>query len=369
MSRRIRAALSLCLAATSWVLLSAALLLPTLFGSGAMATLFAAGFIAGVQAGQSSFVQVAPSLLKYWVVVEAVLTVAGIASAALAGWTTSLAVVPIAATISGACLGIPLGASASRVLASRGGLAYQAFQVQRSVLICVAVALASLVFRDSSTAAFALAAASLGLGGAALTMMGRSQAQAVLSEQLEAPALVRPLAYVWVVFGLLASLYYRNDTTWLRASVAAEPEFEIWHISLIGYSALQGFIGFVVVQRLFARRAEVAVMLQEKAERYRLVVMLGWISISSVILATSVLLPIPFSVAMSALLSVVVGFASGLAHVARRNWAPYLGGILGTTALLLILRADFDPRLALAATNVVIGYVLLGALISVKEKR
>jgi len=169
--------------------------------------------------------------------------------------------------------------------------------------------------------------------------------------------------------GLCASLFYRNDATWLRASVALSPDFNLWNVGLVFYSGLQGVTGVLVVQALFARRMSAVHLISRVTLAQRAFVFGAWIAVAGAFLLASSSLPVWAVIAIAAALSVVVGVASGLAHVSGLNWAPYVGGVLGALALVWILRAGGDPRVGLLAMNAIIGTVTLGALASAGAKR
>lgn len=66
------------------------------------------------------------------------------------------------------------------------------------------------------------------------------------------------------------------------------------------------------------------------------------------------------NVAIAALFATAVGVASGLAHISHLNVAPYAGGIVGTSALLVGFAMGLDPSHAIAMELGVIGSIIFG---------
>ncbi len=336
----------------SWAILTVGLLVPVVLGASPSIVLFTSALIVGLQAAQSSVVQVAPRWASNRLssIVCAALAVASSATAALVSsfW------LPIFATLAGALLGLPMGAAASDLLQVRGGLAYQRFQFARSVLIVASVFTTSII---PTAPLFAMSLTPLLIGGAASLVTTTSNRP---STHLSAGGGTHPL---WVLFGLSLSLFYRNDVNWLRSSLSASPDFQLWHVSLVGYTGVQGLIGFVVVQRFFANRQQAAARSRDFARQNPLLLAGLWVGLGAIAVFAAMYALVPVVVGVAAILAVVIGVASGAAHVQGASWVPYSAGTIGTLALVALIAVEVDPSLALVIENVVVGSILLVILL------
>lgn len=330
------------------------LFLPALLGASNGLILYIAALTVGVQAAQSSVIQVGrqpnfalarnPSLM-------AAAAVCLTALAALGSFDPLFDAV--LATTSGAILGITLGRSGLIVLGGKGGTAYQSFQATRSIGFVVAAVASTIAEKFVPNAAPIVATIVV----AALSFFSPRVGRRRLG--FTSPELLTGRAAWSVLLGLLASLFYRNDVNWVRTAVANAPDFLLWHYALIAYGAVQGIIGFLVVQLIFSSRQAWRTRVVRWAGQF------GWqfagLWTASVVVAVIVApqMPIVLSVALCSVLAAVVGIMSGLAHVVELNWVPYLAGVLGVALLSLSLMLQVDTRLAIVIENAVIGSVIL----------
>lgn len=360
-------------AGSSWSLLSFALLLPTIFGAPSLATLFTTGFVVGIQAAQSSYIQVDPPTTEtgnfrralFYGIVTVILT-------ACAATIPAPLAVTLVSTTGGAVLGIRFGQRATSVLRVQGGLAFQRFQATRSLILVGGIATSSFLWSTNSLLA--------STSGAILIVALSEFAGSISAGSLKSSPNRHPRppsdasvsarwSTLWVGMGLLAALYYRNDVNWLRSSLAKSGDFETWHVALVAYSAIQGIVGFIVIQKLFSRRDFITGRVALLARRYRLMSASLWVALSLLAFAITPALPIFPAVLIAAILACFVGVLSGVVHVLRLNWAAYLAGTAGTTVLLVFIAMDVAPRETLLATNVTAGVVLSAALFSPRINR
>lgn len=356
-----RSTISLALAGASWGLLTVALLLPLLIGAPPDALVFASAFVVGIQAAQSAYIQIAPAWRLSRLAIMS-LYAGSLVLASASTWASESFALAVGGTASGALIGLPYGAQALTALDVRGGLAYQLFQTARSAAVAIGVLALASVWTSALYLAGPILIATTTLVGTALSaafwaILGRIIVPSELASDPHRPA-ARP-AITLLLLGLAASLLYRNDTTWLRASLASVDDFDEWHIALVAYSAIQGLVGFLVIQRLFANRAGLRPVLARMVRVCRWPVVLGWPLCGALAIAASSVIPLYWSVAVAAALAIMVGAMSGAAHVLVLNWAPYVAGVIGTGTLLGLLALNADPRLVLATSNTAIGFVLV----------
>lgn len=355
---------SLVLAAFSWAAISAALLVPLVWGLDSNAVIAVVAYVVGMQAAQSSVVQVAPRSnrrpLAHFVAAALSVLLTGVGAQLQNAFAVS-----VVCTAGGACIGLTLGAQASRVLRERGGLKYQVFQATRAVVLLFGVAAFALVGDETPAAAGLALSLPMVLSAALLPIQARfiSRTHAPARPAGHLSLLQPPVEALWVGLGTIAALFYRNDTTWLRASLAESPEFDTWHIGLVIYSAAQGFVGFFVVQRLFAHRDEIRPKLVGIVVRARLAMLPAWVVATTLAIGVSASAGTAVSIAASTFLAIAIGFASGIAHVLQMNWLPYVAGVAGTALLLVLLTFDFPPGVVLASENGLIGTIILTGLV------
>lgn len=350
-------------AALTFAGISLVLVVPAVVGASTQLVLHIAAFLVGTQAAQSSVIQVGRNLDssilgKRWLLV------------ACATLLTILEVVinpnPVAstifATISGSLVGLVLGQSSLLVLTGKGGTAFQSFQALRSMGIVIAAAISGI----SEGLTFNYSPLVMTILVAALTYyqprVGRRRMGYAEPGRLSSGAAVS------VALGLMASLYYRNDVNWVRTVVSASQDFIIWHYSLVIYGAVQGLVGFLIVQVIFADRQRWRIRIAKLVQRYMLIGLFGWLAIVSGAVTFAPLLPVIPSVLGCSILAALVGFISGFAHVLELNWAPYIAGIFGATALSLLLVVGIDPRLAMVLESSVIGSITI-VLILIQRRR
>ncbi len=330
------------------------LFLPAIMGASNGLILFIAALTVGVQAAQSSVIQVGRQpnldLAKNATFMAASAVALSVLSVVVSADPLLDAVI---ATISGAILGITLGRSGLIVLGGKGGTAYQYFQAVRSLgLVAAAVASvgAEKLIPEAAPVVATTAIAALSFFS---PRVGRRRLGYSRPEFLTGHA-------AWsVLLGLLASLFYRNDVNWVRTAVAGAPEFLLWHYSLIAYGAVQGAVGFLVVQLIFSRRQEWRARVLRLAAQLGIQFLFLWAALVVVAAIAAPQLHIIFSVALCALLAAIVGFMSGLAHVVELNWVPYIAGVLGASLLSLSLMLQIDARLAIVLENAVIGTIII----------
>jgi hypothetical protein len=311
-----------------------------------------AALIVGVQAAQSSVIQVGRRLNSIllrtnWIIaiVAVVFTVIG----------QSIELAPVAtavlSTMSGSFLGLLLGQSALLVLTGKGGAAFQSFQALRSLGLVIAACLATVVDRvlpgqGPLTATLAVAALS-----SYQPRVGRRRVG-----YLE-PNLLTKGTGLAVALGLVASLFYRNDVNWVRTTVSATEDFTLWHYALVVYGAVQGVVGFLVVQIIFADRQKWRIRVIGWIERFSIIIALSWLTALGLSIPLLPGLPIVPSVLGCSLLAALVGLISGFAHILELSWAPYLAGVVGASVLSLLLVGGIDPRLAMVLESSVIGSI------------
>ena len=320
-----------------------------------------AATIVGIQSAQSTVVQVAPrnQNSRYWLWAWHLGAIAVACTAIVVeGEFLSAGV----ATVSGALLGIPLGMQSLAVLDDKGGTAYQRFQASRSfailagALACTWLAQAELT--ELSTIALAVV---ISIYSAASSLLPRR------ARSVHAPN-YSPGKPGWVVVGLCAALFYRNDTTWLRASLASTEDFLVWNAGLVAYTAVQGIVGFIVIQKLLSKRRDAKQWFFGVATRYRgrIVILFLALCIASIALAAA--LPAAAAIVIAAGLAVAVGLLSGAVHAMGLNWAPYLAGTLGVVSLLALLTLGTSPQMALVVENVLIAGVLVAAFVTARPR-
>lgn len=348
-------------------MLTLALLVPTITHATSGITLLITGLIVGIQAAQSSYVQVAPSEIRRHRQTSVVLTSIALASGCIAAVAPNPFTTTVVSTAAGALLGVPLGIGATRVLATKGGLSYQLFQTQRSALILVATIVVSTGSQWNAALATGCGVVLIGAGGVYASCKNPPLAPRSAAGPAGARASHR-VTHVWVLLGLCTSLFYRNDTTWVRASVASRPDFDQWHVALVAYVAVQGLVGFVVVQRIFAKREQVANRLLPVILRYRWFIAVMWAFLAGAALLLGAHGGTIASVLMAASLAVIIGFISAISHVLRVNWAPYLAGTIGTTILLICMWSNVETEMLLIIGNSVTGAVLVASLFSVRSE-
>lgn len=330
------------------------LVLPAIMGASSGLILYLAALTVGVQAAQSSVLQVGRQP-------DIPLAQNPLFMSVLAVGLSALTVVvsvnhpfdAVLATISGSLLGVSLGRSGLIILSGKGGTAYQSFQALRSIGLVVAAVASALAERLSPEAAPVVATLIIAALSFLNPRVGRRRIGYCRPE-----ALTHRAAWA-VLLGLLASLFYRNDVNWVRTAVASGPDFFLWHYALIAYGALQGVVGFLVVQVIFSRRRDWNTRIRGWASDLGVQFAITW---SLVVLAAFLVipqLPVVFSVALSAVLAAIVGLMSGLAHVVELNWAPYLAGVVGAALLSASLMLELDARLAIVVENAVIGSLIL----------
>lgn len=355
-----KSAFNLALAGTSWVMLTLALLLPLALGANPDALVYASAFVVGIQAAQSAYIQIAPRwAISILPAAAFYLLAAGLASVSL--WVSGPFALAIVGTSAGAALGLPFGAQALRTLDERGGLSYQTFQVARSFGVIVGVLIFALTWPSSTGfAAVLLVVMSTTVG--ALTWLLARAALGRRGTRTNGHDPHRPeaqFATILLALGLAASLFYRNDTNWLRASLASSPDFDEWHVALVAYSAIQGLVGFLVIQRLLSNRAGLRPSLAKLVGRWRVAALISWPLLGVMGTALSSVSPVYVAVVISSILAIGVGMLSGAAHVLVLNWAPYIAGVLGTLSLLGLLALGVDPRVVLCVSNSIIGLIVL----------
>jgi hypothetical protein len=352
------------LGGVGWALTTATLVLPQLLGLAPQVLTQLAAIVVGIQAAQSALVQVGSTqfvsrvprrYLCWGAVILVVPTVVHEVP------TLTDVVLP---TCAGAFLGICMGESALHKLTNEGGVAYQRFQATRSAGFFVSAAVASLtaaVLHLSLAAVLfvALVGAMVEIGN---TRSVAEHRMAVATQKGRATS-----AGITIVFGVLGSLYYRNDVNWLRASVQGMATFDVWHTSLVLYAAVQGAVGFVVIQVFLADRKRVRNRLAQAGAGIRAVVLLVWLAASVIIAVMADWVPIWVAVGLAALLAAIVNAISGVAHAVSRSWAPYLAGVVSTTLLLLLLHSGVDPRVVLCLQSGIIGLIILAGMVSTRK--
>lgn len=330
------------------------LFLPAFMGASNGLILYIAALTVGVQAAQSSVIQIGRqpniAIAKNPIIMAAIAVGLSILAVVV---SASPVLDAVLATTSGSILGITLGRSGLVVLGGKGGTAYQSFQAVRSVGLVVAAVASSGTDKFVPDAAPVVATVVIAGISFFSPRIGRRRVGFSRPDSLTGGAVW------WVLLGLLASLFYRNDVNWVRTAVANSSDFLLWHYALIGYVAVQGVIGFLVVQLIFSRRREWATWVYIWTRRLGLQFAIMWTAAAVVVLLLAPQLPVIPSVALCAFLAAVVGILSGLAHVVELNWAPYIAGVIGVGLLAFSLVLQLDVRLALVIENVVIGSIII----------
>ena len=331
----------------SWAALFLAVLAPGLFAGDARFTTVIASLVVGLQTGQSAVVQVGSALLRgLWTQLATIASACALVIG-VAFFDISTFSVPVVTTIAGCGLGVVIGSKAQAVLSSQGSVAYQYFQLRRALWLLSVVSVATVTHRitGSDLPSYAF----LGLGCASIALSTIS-----LSSQ-------RRDGHIGVIlFGLGASLFYRNDVNWLRASVSGSPDFSKWHVLLAMFVGVQGIVGFAVVHLVLSQRARAVawVAMLTSSRIWKAIAI--WIALSLAALWATDHFASPFvAVTCATLLTIIVGLASGVCHGAGINSAPYIAGILGTSVQLGLLKGGVYPGFALVLQVVIIGLVLV----------
>lgn len=349
----VQAVLGLTFAGATFIGMSMVLVVPALLGATNGLLLFIAALIVGIQAAQSSVIQVGRNLDSAFGGKPWLLIIPALLITFLGAWIATEPVVEtVLATLSGALLGLLLGRSGLTILEGKGGAAFQSFQAYRTLGLLVAAGGAALVERGIPGVGATLATTAIGALALVQPRVGRRRAG------YSKPEPFTKGAGISVTLGLLASLFYRNDVNWIRTALSTSQDFVIWHYALIAYSAVQGIVGFVVVQLFFAHRQQWRTRVAGWSRWFGLVIAFVW---TCVVLAAFVFVPkfpVVSAVLCCALLALGVGFVSALAHVLETNWAPYIAGVLGASALSVLLALGVDPRTVLVLENAIIGTVI-----------
>jgi hypothetical protein len=363
--------LSLMFAGATFAFVSLALLVPALLSNSAEIAIQVAGIVVGLQAAQSTVVQIGKRLgsLQKWLapILISISLLISLSCAIFGGifptWLTLAS-----QTIAGALVGLLYGQTGLLVIHSSGGMRFQAYQAARALYLCTCSLIASWVTLVMPHFGGFLFTIFVALG----TLLPRSPFLSAGSLRQPSDSLedIRIGSLLVTILGLGGSLYFRNDTNWIRDFVAGDESFKLWHVSLVAYSGIQALVGFLVIQVLFANRK-----LQRERfnrltsrKRVRVGVVLIWAIMAAGATVAAATLPILISVGVSATVAALIGLMSGIAHISTKSWLPYAAGILGATCLLICLSLGVDPRLCLAAENLTIGSLLIAGLFLARRR-
>ncbi|QCO99608.1 hypothetical protein FCN77_20220 [Arthrobacter sp. 24S4-2] len=334
--------------------MSLVLVVPALIGADTNLLLHIAALVVGVQAAQSSVIQVGRSLDSALCGRPWLLAIPAAIFGVLEMLTATDPVVDaVLSTVSGSFLGLLLGRAGLLVLGGKGGTAFQAFQAMKALGFVAAACAAALADRVLPGFGPLVATLTVGLLAIFRPRVGRRRMGYSKPEPLTRGTGLS------VTMGLLASLFYRNDVNWVRTALADSDDFIVWHYGLIAYSAVQGIVGFLVVQLFFSHRQKWKIRVQGWCLRFGFRFALVWAILVAVAILLLPALPIIQSVLGSALLAGIVGILSGLSHVVEISWAPYLAGVLGAGTLSLALVLHVDARMVIVLENVVIGSIII----------
>lgn len=343
----------LALAGANFAALYVAVLIPALMGGTSWLILVVSGLAVGVQAGQSSAVQV-DLLAGRRSAVALVLKTLGLC---LAGVLVASAspddrlVLVAASTVAGGIVGTHVGALANGYLRQGGPRAYQLVLLWRSCYILVLTFVVTVLSWYGWALAILVYFASL---AALFLLPGRNK---VLTDH-SIPARVALLS----VLGVAGALVYRNDVNWVRARLAEDPLLlDTWHIPLLAYSIVQGIVGVGVVHSLFARRDAMREWLRGVVLARGSVFTLGWFALFGPLLLMTWSSQPGVHLAIAAVAAVGVGIASGVAHVLGLSAIPYVSGVTLASLLIVALRV-MPPIQSLAIYAAALGFVQLGAL-------
>lgn len=342
-----------------------------MFGAGAVPIMFhtpsrfvlaVTSAIVGLQAAQSAVLQTVGRAREDSLRLRVALgLLASIAFVVTLRVPSSLAVAALA-TCAGATVGYAIGRIAASTLLTAGGVEFQVLMAVRAVILLLVTTLASAI----AEARLLLGVISFAIALGALCLLAPRPTR-LTSGNLERG---HKRAVLLFAVGLGASLYYRNDINWLRASLLGLPDFEAWHIGLLLYSGIQAVIGFGVIHVLFSSRSAWSSKVLTISTKNMLIVWLLWSAAAIVVLLSVPSGSLWLALGLCAGLAAVVGVLSGVAHTCELSWAPYVAGIAGATLVLVMLKVQVEPGQVLAAENALIGtFILIVLTTNVLRKR
>ncbi|MGO4234688.1 hypothetical protein [Pseudarthrobacter sp. YAF2] len=334
--------------------MSLVLVIPALLGAGSELLLHVAALIVGMQAAQSSVVQVGRNLASSYLGRTWVLASTAVFFTVCELLTELGSVVDaVFATISGALLGLVMGQSSLLILTGKGGTDFQLFQALRSIGLVIAATLAALSERLFTSASPLVMTIAVTVMIYYRPRVGRRRLG------YGEPGLLSKGAAASIALGLVASLYYRNDVNWVRTAVSSTADFLLWHYALVIYGAVQGLVGFVLIQVVFSDRRKWRSRTHFLVERFAVLTICCWAVVVVASLVVLPALPVVPSVLGCSLLAAFVGSISGFAHVLDLSWAPYIAGVIGASALSGLLISGADPRLAMVVESTAIGSITI----------
>jgi hypothetical protein len=155
-------------------------------------------------------------------------------------------------------------------------------------------------------------------------------------------------------------MLYRNDINIVRG-MTPNADFRLWHFYLVGYVLIQALLGFLIVNEIYSRRADVQLK-ASKTLRF---------SLFSILLGTSALgyaaylvlprnLMVPAVLGLAVILGVLVAIQAAIVHVFKgSNWV-YAAGTAGVLSLLACASLNASPELGFL-TELTISGTLAGA--------
>ncbi|NKS29421.1 hypothetical protein GS534_01925 [Rhodococcus hoagii] len=347
-------------AALGWGSIYVAVFVPGLWEPSRILVVPVSAFIVGMQAGQTALVQVGLRLAikNRWL--AAFLTIGAACLTLVVSATLEEAGVNlVVSTLVGAIAGCISGTVAIGHLEDDGGQAYQRFICIRSVglatLSMVAAGLASY------SPSFAITLFMMGFFALCVPSW-----MSVPSHAVRAPAVG---ALVVAGLGLCASLFYRNDTNWIRTALVTASDFTLWNLALIFYSGVQATVGIVVVHFFYRDRQATRELLA--SSRFLCgpsILAFGGVAVTFGVVTSLVQHPLVIVLSAS-VVSIFTTIASGFCHVAGCSVWVYIGGVASTGALVYLLHRGNAVGNAWAAQLILLTVTLAAVLCFVRARK